>query len=398
MRTAIIGGTIITNNQKIVDKAVIYENGKIIDICSNNNVKVDKIIDATNHYVSAGFIDLHVHGGGGSDFMDGTSEAFETVCKTHLKHGTTSLSPTTLACPNEELFNLFSIYRKADSEASGIPNLLGIHLEGPYFALSQSGAQDPAYIKTPNEDEYEEIFKHSDIISRMSFAPELDKDNKLAKALKRHKILGSIGHSDAMYEDVLPAYNEGVTHVTHMYSCMSTIKRINAFRHLGIIECAYLLDNMTVEIIADGKHLPKELLQLIAKQKPLNKISLVTDAMRGADLPENSVVTLGSLDKGQPCIVSDGVAFMMDKKAFAGSVCTADRCVRTMYHLAGCSLEDSVAMMTINPANVLGIGNSKGSLQVGFDADINIFDEDINIKKVIVGGNLLINKTHSQLT
>ena len=157
---------------------------------------------------------------------------------------------------------------------------------------------------------------------------------------------------------------------------------------MGLTESAYLLDGMTVEIIADGCHLPKELLQFIVKFKPKDKISLITDSSRGASMPEGSEIILGSLDKGQNCIIEDGVAKLPDRTAFAGSVATSDRCVRVMHRTVGLSIEDAVYMMTVSPAKVLGIEHRKGTLAKGYDADINIFDENINIKYVIVNGQI----------
>lgn len=200
--------------------------------------------------------------------------------------------------------------------------------------------------------------------------------------------MGSIGHSDAFYPDVLSAFEHGYTHITHLYSGMSSLRRVGPYRHLGVVESAYLIDEITVEIIADGKHLPPELLKLILRFKPHDKICLVTDSMRGAGLSDGEIVKLGSLDKGQDVILEDGVAMLMDRTAFAGSVCTADRCIRTMHKLAQIPIADAVRMMTINPAKVIS-AKTKGILAQGMDADICIFDDDINIKSVFVSGEII---------
>ena len=181
-------------------------------------------------------------------------------------------------------------------------------MEGPYFSLEQRGAQDPQYIKVPARDDYKKLLDASDDIIRMSAAPELEGAMELADELKARGILASIGHSDATYDHVIEAWERGYTHVTHLYSGMSTIRRINAYRHLGVIESAYLIDGMTVEIIADGKHLPPELLRFIVKMKPIEDICLVTDSMRGAGMDDGEHVLLGSLAHGQECIIDDGVS------------------------------------------------------------------------------------------
>ncbi len=392
MKKAIINGNIITETELLKGYNLYIEGGKITAIQKNlgNPVYADRVIDAKGNYVSAGFIDLHSHGGGGYDFMDGTAVAIIRACKMHLSHGTTSICPTTLTSHNEELFKFFNCNKSVKSSMRDGPNLLGIHLEGPYFAHNQRGAQDPRYLKSPTADDYNGILARSNDIIRFSLAPELDGAHELAQELKRRNILPAIAHSDAVYSEVLEAYKNGFTHVTHLYSGMSGLRRINAYRHLGVVESAYMIDDMTVEIIADGKHLPAELLKFILKFKPMDKISLVTDSMRGAGFNDGQAVILGNKKTGQVCVVEDGVAFLPDKSSFAGSVCTADRCVRTMYKLADCSIIDAVKMITVNPAKILGIENTKGKIEVGYDADICVFDDNINIHKVLVGGKLRV--------
>ena len=223
-------------------------------------------------------------------------------------------------------------------------------------------------------------------IMRISVAVELEGALELGEELKKRGIIAAIGHSDATYAEVAKAVKAGYSFVTHLYSGMSALHRVGPYRVLGVVESAYLFDELGVEIISDGKHLPPELLRLIVKNKGIDNICLITDSMRGAGMPEGSRPKLGSLTNGQETLIRDGVAMMPDLKAFAGSVCTTDRCVRTMYKLAGVSLPDAVRMMTANPARVLGIDGSKGTIAKGMDADLVVFDEDINISSVYVGG------------
>lgn len=387
MLTAITGGNVITPYRVLPGAAVLLKDGKIAAVYEDGRIpETDEIIDASGKYVSPGFIEMHCHGGGGYDFMDGTVEAIEGAAKAHMRHGTTSISPTTLTCTDEDLFGFFACFREAKKAMRGGPNLLGAHLEGPYFADSQRGAQDPKFLKKPLPDHYQPILEHRDIIARISLAPELPGALGLADALRQAGILAAVGHSDAEYEQMLTAYEHGFSHVTHLYSGMSMLHRRNAYRHLGVVESAYLIDGMTVEIIADGCHLPPELLKLILRSKPMSQICLITDSMRGAGMAEGSTVLLGGLKNGQPCVIRNGVAFMPDGSCFAGSVCTADRCVRTMVKQVGVAVEDAVRMMTANPARVMGLDRSKGVVAPGMDADLCIFDEDVNIARVIVGG------------
>lgn len=212
--------------------------------------------------------------------MDGTVEAYLGAAETHVKYGTTALLPTTLTSTTEELLESLEVFKQAKKLNTMGSKFLGFHLEGPYFAYNQRGAQDPKYLRNPNPEEYNRILAATDDIIRWSLAPELDSAFEFGKVLTAHNILPSIAHTDAIYEDVEEAFKAGFTHMTHLYSAMSTITRRNAFRYAGVIEAAYLIDDMTVEIIADGVHLPKSLLQFVYKFKGLDKIALCTDSMR----------------------------------------------------------------------------------------------------------------------
>ena len=392
-RTVIINGRLILPDGQIEDGKVIFcQDGKIVSITNLKDYVFsvnDVVVDAEGHYVAPGFIDIHVHGGGGHDFMDGTVEAFLGAARAHAEHGTTSMIPTTLTCPDEELFRSFEVFREACRLNENGAQMLGMHLEGPYFNHKQAGAQDPLYLKNPTPEHYNEILeKGADVISRWSAAVELEGADGLGEALKEHGIVASIAHTDAVYDEIVEAHKAGFNLMTHFYSAMSSVTRRNARRYAGAVEAGYMLDDMSVEIIADGIHLPKPLLQFVYKFKGPKKTALCTDAMRGAGMPEG-VYNLGSLEKGQPVIVEEGVAKLMDRSAFAGSVATADRLVRTMITLAEVPLADEVMMMTSTPARILGIQDSKGSLAEGLDADIVIFDENINIHKTIISGNVI---------
>ncbi len=386
MKTVFTNGRIILTDRILDGYSVIVEDGVISDV-TKGNTAADKVVDLGGRYLAPGFIDMHTHGAGGHDFMDGTEEAIKGACMTHLSHGTTSIVPTTLTCLNSELFNFFEVFRKVKADWHEGPNLLGIHLEGPFFNAAQAGAQDPKFLQLPTRENFMPILEAGGAdIMRISVAVELEGALELGEELKKRGIIAAIGHSDATYAEVAKAVEAGYSFVTHLYSGMSALHRVGPYRVLGVVESAYLFDELGVEIISDGKHLPPELLRLIVKNKGIDNICLITDSMRGAGMPEGSRPKLGSLTNGQETLIRDGVAMMPDLKAFAGSVCTTDRCVRTMYKLAGVSLPDAVRMMTANPARVLGIDGSKGTIAKGMDADLVVFDEDINISSVYVGG------------
>ena len=388
MKTVFTNGRIILADRILDGYSVTVEDG-VISAVTKSTDAADKVIDLKGKYLAPGFIDMHTHGAGGHDFMDGTEEAIKGACMTHLSHGTTSIVPTTLTCLNSELFNFFEVYRKVKAEWHEGPNLLGIHLEGPFFNAAQAGAQDPKFLQLPTRENFMPILEAGgEDIVRISAAVELEGALELGRELKKRGIIAAIGHSDATYAEVAKAVEAGYSFVTHLYSGMSALHRVGPYRVLGIVESAYLFDELGVEIISDGKHLPPELLRLIVKNKGVDNICLITDSMRGAGMPEGSRPKLGSLTNGQETLIRDGVAMMPDLKAFAGSVCTTDRCVRTMYKLAGVPLPDTVRMMTANPAKVLGVNDRKGAIAKGMDADLVVFDDDINISGVYVGGEL----------
>jgi len=263
---------------------------------------------------------------------------------------------------------------------------MGMHLEGPYISPAQCGAQDPRYIRDPYPAEYKEILAASPAIKRWSAAPELNGALEFGKYVSGKGVLAAIAHTDAVYEDVLAAFEAGYTLITHLYSAMSGVTRRKAFRYAGVIESAYLIDEMDVEIIADGRHLPPPLLQLVYKIKGPEKIALITDAMRAAGMPPGESI-LGSHKNGLKVIVEDNVAKLPDRSSFAGSVATMDRTVRTMI-AAGIPLVEAVRMAATTPARIMKMEN-KGSLAAGKDADIVMFDENVKVEMTVINGRVV---------
>lgn len=384
----ISGGTVISD-RKSKKTDVYIKDGKIIAV-TTDNLPFDKEIDAKGKYVSAGFVDIHTHGAAGYDFLDNEQNGYFEIAAAHAMHGAGTIIPTITSAQKESTIECIKTFEKIKGKKHKGANMPGIHLEGPYFAPSQKGAQDPRFIRDFDADEYNEILNASDSIMRWTGAPELNGAEAFAKTLVDKGVLPCIGHSDAEGECVKEAFNNGFTHVTHLYSCTSTVHRKNAYRYVGIVEEAYLIDDMTVEIIADGIHLPADLLKLVYKIKGAEKICLITDSMRGAGMPDGESM-LGSRTGGLPVVIEDGVAKLPDRSAFAGSVAFCDRLVRNMINMADVSIEDAVYMMTKTPARILGM-DSKGSVEAGKDADIIVFDEDINIAVNIIGGEIVFSE------
>ena len=388
-RLKIFNGRIISP-YRIIPNGTIVVTGETITAIAEGDISVtDAIeIDAQGNYISPGFIDIHVHGGGGHDFMDCDETAFLKIAETHARHGTTAMVPTTLSSERDELITTLEIYSQAHKKNINGAQFIGMHIEGPYFAMNQRGAQDPRFIRNPDPEEYKDIIKRFSIIKRWSAAPELDGALAFARYLKEHNILPALAHTDATYDEVVKGFENGYILATHLYSAMSTITRRNAYRQAGTIEAAFLIDEMDVELIADGRHVPAPLLQLALKIKGPSRIALITDAMRGAGMPEGEFI-LGNKNSGLKAIVEDGVAKLPDRSSFAGSVATTDRLVWNMMNLANVSVTDAVKMMSYTPARIMNVADRKGSLVTGKDADIVIFDEDVNIKTTIVKGKLV---------
>lgn len=381
-------GRIISGNGIIKNGCVIIKNSRIDKVSKRDiNIADADIKDAKGKYISPGFVDIHCHGGGGASFMDGDMKSFETALKLHSSHGTTTMYPTTVAADMDSIRNMLAAFCMAKSELYRLMNMPGIHIEGPYVAIEQKGALDPRYIKNPDADEYKGLIKSTDAIKRWTVAPELPGAFDMGDYLMLNGIMASYGHTSCTFDDVVIAMKHGYSHVTHLYSGMPQgVRRENAYRVGGMIEAAYYFDDITVELIADGCHLPHELLKLAYKIKGDDRIALVTDAMRGAGTTQGWS-KIGDKNDGLDVIIEDGVAKLPDRSAFAGSVATADRLIRTMIKTADVPLISAVKMMTSTPAKIMGIDDMTGSIAKGKRADIVLFDDDINVSDVMVEGN-----------
>lgn len=388
MMTEIINGRVIKGG-KILSESVYFADGKILSkreaACLG---KPAHVIDANGNYVSAGFIDLHVHGGGGYDFLDGTVEAIRGAIEFHGKHGTTAICPTATSGPYEDMVKMFKAYKEVKASDHNGADMVGIHMEGPYFALSQMGAQDPKFIRDPDPAEYEALLDATGDIVRWSIAPERDIDYVFAEKLSARGIWLSAAHTDVNCREMQDAKKHGYTHMTHFYSCMKGMERVNGIRIAGAIEAAYLDDEITVEVIADGMHLPYELLQMVYKIKGPDRTALITDAMRAAGAKNGTKSIIGSLDNGMEVYIERDVAWVPGGQAFAGSIATTDRLVRTVL-AAGIPLVDAVKMASETPARLQGLTN-KGTLDSGKDADVVIFNENVEMQHVFVKGKAIV--------
>ncbi len=382
----IYNAKVILPERIIENGGILAVDGRIQEVFEGDITAEDfRAVDALGDYLSPGFIDIHVHGSGGYDCMDNTRESFIGLAQSELRHGATTVIPTSIACSHtklKEFVQLFEQVRQASFTGADMP---GLHLEGPYIAPSQKGALEEQYITPYIENEYSEILDLSSNIIRWSAAPEIPGAEKFAKALTRKGILCSFAHTDCDCATAERAIDWGFTHATHLYSAMSGVTRVKGIRQAGMIEAVYLRDEISAEIICDGMHLPTELIRLAYKLKGADKTVLITDAMRAAGLPE------GRYPFGErEVIVERGVAWLPDFEAFAGSVATPEICVRTVYKKCGIPLCDAVKMMSLTPARICSLSADRGSIERGKNADLVIFDDDIRVKSVYRNGEEII--------
>ena len=330
--------------------------------------------------MAPGGVEIHCHGGGGGDFMEGTEEAFRTAVGTHMKHGTTSIFPT-LSSSSVPMINAAAetctkLMAEPDSP------ILGLHLEGHYLNQKMAGGQMPEYIKDPDPKEYIPIVERWDCIKRWDAAPELPGAMQFGKYIHSKGIVASVAHTQAEFEDIRSAWEAGYTHATHFYNAMPGFHKRREYKYEGTVESIYLIDDMTVEVVADGIHVPPTILRLVYKIKGPERACVVTDALACA-CAENA-------EAFDPrVIIEDGVCKLSDRSALAGSVATMDRLIRTLVHGAEIPLEDAIRMASETPAKIMGVYDRKGSLARGKDADLIILDKDLNLRQVWAMGKLV---------
>jgi len=336
-------------------------------------------IDAQGLYVSPGFIDLQVNGGGGYN-MDTSSEGISNIVSFHTSHGTTALLPTTVTAPVEKIRETIRKVRETEQQA-----ILGMHIEGPFVSHRRKGAQNPQYILEPSIEKFNELVKgYEGFIKIVTLAPELAGAEELIARIKEIEAIPSLGHSDATYEETIKALDGGVALFTHLFNAMRPLHH----REPGAVGAALDSDAM-VELIADGIHVHPAIVRLLLKAKGIDNICLVTDSISAAGLKDGEY-SLGGLDvfvKGEEARLTDGT--------LAGSTLTMDRAVKNFIEFTDVSLPKAVRAASLNPARLLGIDGRKGSLKAGQDADIVIFDEGFNIHYTIIGGEIVYSKNES---
>ncbi len=384
MLQQIINGRILTPKGWLKGGSLLVDGNKIVKVSESEEV-VDgaTVIDAKGCDVVPGGIEMHVHGGGGRDFMEGEEEAFRVAVDAHLQHGTTAIYPTLSSSTVPMIEAAMKVCDKLMEEPDS--PIMGLHLEGPYFNMAQAGAQIPEWIKAPVKEEYEHLLKYSKCLKRWDEAPELEGSIDFIKACVENGVLPSIGHTRATYEDVHAANEAGMTHATHFYNAMPVVYKNREFKTAGTVESIFTEGNMTVEMIADGIHVPPVMLRMIYQIKGVEKTALITDAL---------ACTACSADTAfdPRVILEDGVCKLADRSALAGSIATMDRLIRTCVQEAGIPLEDACRMASETPARIMGILDRKGTLEEGKDADIIMLDADQQLTFVMQMGRVVKNE------
>ena len=366
---------------KIEKGSVLIENGKIKEI-NPSNVNDTEVIDAEGLYLSPGFIDVHIHGAGGCDTMDGTVESINTIAKTIVEHGTTSFTPTTMTVAAEDIRKSMKVIKKLKEEGTEGANVLGAHLEGPFISPKAIGAQNPNFLLAPSVENYNKIVgDYGDAVVSITMAPEVEGAKELIKYLSDNGVTVSMGHTKATYDEAIEGIKCGACHSTHLYNAMTPFTH----REPGVVGATFDTD-ITTETISDGIHISYPALRTAYKQKGTDKVLLVSDAMEACGMPDGQY-SLG----GQDVIVKNDAARLLDG-TLAGSVLTLDKAVKNIYNNSNYPLNEVVRMATYNGAKHCHVEDHKGLIKEGYDADLILFNEDIEIQKVFVKGKKVYNK------
>jgi N-acetylglucosamine-6-phosphate deacetylase len=352
------------------------------------------VVDAGDGYLAPGFVDLHVHGGAGGDFMDGTDESFRLALKSHARHGTTRMAITTTVARHDQILATLALTRKFREapEANGA-RVMGAHFYGPYFRKEAKGAHPGAEIRPPIAEEYEQYLEYADDLVTTTVAPELPGAKEFALACRKKGVRTNVGHSWATFTQMTEAIDWGVRHVDHLFCAMSDKSKLRQFQMYpmqgGVLEATLFYDELTTEVIADGKHLDAGLLLLALKIKGPDRLALVTDCSRALDMPDGRSYLIGPSDGGEPFTKHDGVGMLPDLSALASSVEGMDHMIRTFMQLTGRPLWEVIRMASLTPARIAGRDAEIGSLERGKLADVVVFDRDLTVRRAFVEGTEL---------
>lgn len=379
MLTQLINGRILTPQGWIKDGSVLISNGKILEVTNSDLAVIGaKVIDVKGMNIVPGFVGMHIHGGNGHDYTEGTAEAFEKATEAHLKHGATTIFPT---LSSTTIGNIKNCIKLCEGLMKNNKVIKGLHIEGPYLNPKMASAQWAEVLKEPVREEYVEIVESTNCIKRWDISPEVNGGHEFGEYISSKGILAAITHTEAEFDEIKAAFRSGFTHAAHFYNAMPGFHKRREYKYEGTVESVYLMDDMSVEVIADGKHLPATILKLVYKVKGVERTCLVTDALKYSAY--NGVVD------DSRYIIENDVCKLADGSSLAGSLATMDTLVSTMVNKAGIPVEDAVRMASETPARIMGLDGCKGSLQKGKDADIVILDDNMNVRCVFSYGEIV---------
>jgi N-acetylglucosamine-6-phosphate deacetylase len=377
---AIVGAGVVQEDGVLYGKAVLIRDGGIEAIVGEGEVPADY----SRHVVESGllapgFVDVHAHGAAQRGFNESDSQAYRTALDVYLAAGITTVLPTLSSAPLDEMLGGIEAFESVRSEA-GLPHVPGVHLEGPYFAQAQRGAQDTNALRSPDDGSVGRVLEHSDAIRMISYAPELPGAVALTERLVSAGIVAAAGHSDCRDTDLAACQRAGLSHVIHIVSGQSVTVREGAWRKPGLLEATLASDDLTVEMIADGKHLPDTLMRL-AYRCLAGRLCLVSDATPAAGLPEGSVYRLGAREY----VVDGGVGMTLDRTSFAGSTTLISAMLPLARRVLATTIPQAVAMVTAIPARAARL-TDVGRIAPGYRADFVVLDQDLAVTSVALAG------------
>ena len=381
-------GRIITPTEILCGYDLLIENRIIKKIAKG--LDGDEAYDAKGAYVTAGFVDIHTHGGYGADFMESTDEAYERALAFHTENGTTTLLPTSCTAARQSIVDFLEFARKYSAEAhEGRARVAGVHLEGPFLSVRNRGAQKLEQLASPDRDDYSYMLDYADVIKTVTLSPELPDADKMTAALAGKGIVVSGGHDDGIYPEFMPAIKAGLSHLTHLFCAMSELRFKDGIRNVGLREYALTDDSLSAEIIADNRHIPPELARLIYRTKGADRLCVVSDSLCCAGMPKDDrTYRLGVGEDAQLVKIGDGVAVTADGERFAGSITPVRKMVKNLID-AGIPLVDAVKMGTLTPARIIGRDNEIGSIEVGKLADVCVLDDSLELVALFIDGKIV---------
>jgi N-acetylglucosamine-6-phosphate deacetylase len=377
------GGRLILPDRIVDGRALWTENGRIVAIAREGDLPADAPrTDVAGAWIAPGLIDVHTHGALGRSFLDGDDDAFDAIVREQVRHGVTGLLATTSTAPMPAIHEALAATRRWTSPDRPGARVLGAHVEGPYFAAAQSGAQDPAHLRNPDDGSVDALLEFEDVIRIVSYAPELPGAHELTRRLVARGIVAAAGHSEASDAELAACEAAGLSHAIHLWSGQSTTWRDGPHRVPGLLEASLASTTLTGEMIADGKHLPPTLMRLAWRALGPDRICLISDATSGAGLPDGSPFTMGEMTYE----VVDGVGMMRDRSSFAGSTTLLGGMVRIVTERVDVPLVEAVRMASRTPARRLGIDHRTGSLTPGRAADLAVLNSDLTPVRTVIEG------------